>query len=364
MAMEWVVSRQNETTSPVNVERGHGGHTPRPLLPGFVPEEFDALPQGVPIVDYSDLFGTAEGTPWLRQWASERGVDLRGLRPIKVERGPRTCKHLFALRDGYAVESVLIRRRDGETACISSQAGCGFGCRFCASGRAGLKRNLLSGEIVEQVVRLGRGVNRIVFMGIGEPLANYTQVIRAIHVLRDRRGMNFPTTGITISTIGIPSALKRLREEHLGINLTVSLHATTQQVRDWLIPGARGHALSEVVARALSWGERHGRTVTFAYLLLPGINDSPQDSARLAGMLRGRPARVNLMRWNSVEGAGFARIGDSGLRRFRGQLERASVPATVRDTQGLDASSACGQLWLRDARGRPFPARRDPARDR
>ncbi len=161
------------------------------------------------------------------------------LRAIRRERGSRSQKILFALSDGFAIETVLIRRRDGYTACVSSQVGCAFACRFCASGQAGLMRNLSAAEIVEQVVQLGRGVNRIVFMGIGEPLNNYDHVLAAIRILRDRRGLDFPTTGITISTIGIPKALVRLREEHLAINLTISLHATTQEVRDRLIPGAR-----------------------------------------------------------------------------------------------------------------------------
>ena len=315
--------------------------------------EFDVLNADNDVgISYRDLFSPNADLPrTLRAWAGASGLRLRGLHRITNERGGRSQKVLFGLSDGYAVESVLIRRRDGHTACISSQVGCAFACQFCASGQAGLKRNLLAGEIVEQVVQLGPKVNRIVFMGIGEPLNNYEQVIKAIRILRDRRGRDFPTTGITISTIGIPKALTRLREEHLGVNLTISLHATTQEIRDHLIPGARKHDIMEVISRALSWAQRHNRTVTFVYLVISGINDTPADAKRLARMLAGQRARVNLMRWNPVDGIALDRTPDRSLGMFRSELERAHVPVVVRDTQGRDISAACGQLWLRDVKG-------------
>ena len=303
-------------------------------------------------VAYGDIFTCHEDLPReLRRWAEDRNVQLRTLVRIKSEQGKRSQKVLFGLSDGYAIESVLIRRHDGFTACISSQVGCAFSCRFCASGQAGLRRNLDRHEIVEQVVRLGPKVNRIVFMGIGEPLNNYKNVLAAIRIMRDRDGMRFPTTGITISTIGIPKALARLREEHLGINLTISLHATTQAVRDRLIPGSRKHDLHEVVDRAISWAERHNRIVTFVYLLLPGVNDDRGDAERLARMLVGKPARLNLMRWNPVETVDLGRSADHQLHHFRQRLVQAGVPVVVRDTQGADIDAACGQLWLRDLRG-------------
>lgn len=322
-------------------------------------DEFDVLNDGCEErIGYRDLFCPHADLPRdLRSWSGARNVQLRSLRKITHERGGQSQKVLFGLQDGYAVESVLIRRRDGHTACISSQVGCAFACRFCASGQAGLKRNLLAGEIIEQVVQLGPKVNRIVFMGIGEPLNNYEQVIKVIRILRDRRGLGFPTTGITISTIGIPKALAQLREEHLAINLTISLHATTQEVRDRLIPGSRKHDISEVVARASSWAERHNRVVTFVYLVLPGINDTLADAKRLVRMMSGRKARVNLMRWNPVDGVALGRTTDRSLGLFREILGRAGVPVVVRDTQGRDISAACGQLWLRDLKGIPVDGR-------
>lgn len=316
-------------------------------------EAFESLgPGGLP---YRALFTPHEDIPRpLRRWA-----EANELAPRALTRRDRLTSHtsekiLFGLRDGYAIESVLIRRHDGYTACVSSQVGCAFACRFCASGQAGLRRNLSAGEIVEQVVRLGTRVNRIVFMGIGEPLNNYDNVLAAIRTLRDRRGMAFPASGITISTIGIPRALKALREEHLKLNLTISLHATTDETRGHLIPGARKHAIADVVGGALSWAQRHNRLVTFVYLLLPGINDTESDLARLVAMFRNQPARLNLMRWNSVDGLGFSRISDARLHHFRTGLARAGIPVVVRDTQGKGIDAACGQLWLRDLQGHPL----------
>lgn len=323
---------------------------------GLTSSEFDAIEQYVtPKISYRDLFFSQPHPPSpVAKWAEAGNLQLRRLRRIADEHGGRCQKILFGLSDGYSVESVVIRRRDGDTACISSQVGCAFSCRFCASGQAGLKRNLYAAEIVEQVVRLGPRVNRIVFMGIGEPLANYEQVVRAMRILRDRRGLGFPTTGISLSTVGIPKGLERLREEHLAIQLTISLHATTQEVRNQLIPGSKRHDLQEVIWRGLSWAERHNRLVTFAYLVLPGINDSPADASRLARLLAGQKARVNLMRYNPVDGIAISKTGDRSLALFRARLERADIPVVVRDTQGRDISAACGQLWLRDIGGLPL----------
>eukprot|EP00873_Tetraselmis_striata_P032628 jgi/Tetstr1/452892/TSEL_039928.t1 len=312
-----------------------------------------------PTLSYRALFSPHADLPNnLKRWGEHHGTELRRLMLKSRDRGTRSEKFLFALPDGYAIETVLIRRRDGYTACVSSQVGCAFACRFCASGQAGLKRNLSAGEIVEQIVRLGPRVNRIVFMGIGEPLNNYDNVLKAIRILRDRSGLALPASGMTISTIGIPRALRALREEHLKINLTISLHATTQETRAALIPGAKKHDIGEVNARALSWAERHSRIVTFVYLVLPGINDTHADLDRLCAMFAGQPARINLMRWNPVDGVALRRTDDHTLAAFRHGLERAGIPVVVRDTQGRDITAACGQLWLRDLNGSPLATAR------
>lgn len=271
------------------------------------------------------------------------------LRPRDRQTGSTSTRHVFELADGGAIETVAIRRRTGRTACVSSQVGCAFGCTFCASGRLGLARNLRAGEIVQQVLALGPTINRVVFMGIGEPLHNYDQVLRAIRILRERRGRALATSGITISTIGIPKRLTQLREEHLKVNLTISLHATTDEVRHQLIPGAKAFPIESVVDAGRRWAHRHNRTVTYVYLLLPGVNDHDADARRLARLLDGGHARVNLMRWNPVLGGPrYQRISDRGLARFRGRLRASGLAVTVRDTQGRDIDAACGQLWLRD----------------
>lgn len=278
-------------------------------------------------------------------------TDTVPLRRIEASTGRMSTKFLFALAGGGAIEAVRIKRRTGMTACVSSQVGCAFGCTFCASGKLGLQRQLLAGEIVQQVLELGPKVNRVVFMGIGEPLHNYEQVLRAVRILRDRRGMGLKTSGITISTIGIPQRLRRLREEHLKINLTISLHATTDEVRHRLIPGARGFALEEVIDASQSWARRHNRIVTYVYLLLPGINDTAADARRLVALLGAAKARINLMRWNPVLGGDtYRRIDDVGLGQFKARLESGGLDVTVRDTQGRDIDAACGQLWLRAVR--------------
>lgn len=273
------------------------------------------------------------------------------LRRSAVNSGHMTSKYLFDLPSGDAIEAVRIRRRTGMTACVSSQVGCGFGCAFCASGRLGLRRHLLPGEIVQQVMELGQRINRVVFMGIGEPLHNYDNVLKAIRILGDRRGLDMSTAGMTISTIGLPEGLKRLREEHLKINLTISLHATTDELRHDLIPGSKGHEIEEIVARSQSWAVRHNRVPTYVYLVLPGLNDSPADVARLRAWFKGQPARVNLMRWNPVGGGRqFKRVDDRTLGRFKSGLTAAGIPTVVRDTQGKDIEAACGQLWLHNGR--------------
>lgn len=291
----------------------------------------------------------------LQQVLQESGIGLGRLHEVESVSGNMTSKFVFALEDGAAIEAVRIRRRTGFTACVSSQVGCAMGCRFCASGRLGLKRHLSSGEIVEQVVRLGPKINRLVFMGIGEPLHNYNQVIQAIRTLRERHGAGLRTSGVTISSIGVPEGLRRLREEHIAINLTISLHATLDETRHQLIPGSKNVSVDEVVQLSQSWAKRHNRPVTYVYLLLPGVNDSKSDARRLIQWFRNQPARVNLMRWNPVEGGDtYKRIDDRGLSRFKSLLISEGVPATVRDTQGRDIEAACGQLWLRRELEVPF----------
>ncbi|HET6498860.1 MAG TPA: radical SAM protein [Coriobacteriia bacterium] len=274
------------------------------------------------------------------------------LRAVSVERGRMSSKYLFELDGaaGAAVEAVRIKRRTGATACVSTQAGCAVGCSFCASGANGLVRDLSAGEIVEQVMALGPGVNRVVYMGVGEPLMNLEAVLKSMRILRDRQGLALPTSGMTISTIGGPAGLKQLRDVHMKFNLTISLHATRDDVRHRLMPGTSRHHVDDVVAAATDWSLRHNRPVTYAYLVFPGLNDARSDVRQLTKWFTGGGGRVNLMRWNPVpERTSLPIARDRDLHRMRETLTLGGVEAGVRDTQGLDVHGACGQLRLRHA---------------
>jgi 23S rRNA (adenine2503-C2)-methyltransferase len=267
------------------------------------------------------------------------------LKLLKIYRDFNTTKYLFLLNDGSKIETVCIRRRTGITACVSTQVGCAVRCAFCASGRNGLVRNLTETEIVAQILSVKERVNRIVFMGIGEPLHNYASLIKSIHLLRDRNGLNFPTDGITISTVGPGAGLKRLREEHLKIQLVLSLHATTQRVRDRLIPGMKNNSIEETVSAVLSYGKRHNQKITIAYLLLPGINDSLEDKKRLAQWFGGKNVRINLLPLNKTMGS-YPFATQSRLRSFKKDLENLGLEVTVRESQGKNIQAACGQLAI------------------
>ena len=216
----------------------------------------------------------------------------------KVYKSSDTEKYVYELKDNRYIETVFIKRRDGGTVCVSTQVGCSVGCIFCESGRNGFVRNLTPSEIVQQVILIRQKVNRIVFMGMGEPLFNYDNLIAAIHILRDRNGLNFPTDGITVSTVGPVNQLKKLREEHLKIQLTISLHAATQAARNCIIPHMHMYAIEDVVKQALSYSQRHNRKVVFAYLLLPGINDRSSDIRQLAKWFKGKNVMINVLQYN------------------------------------------------------------------
>ncbi len=271
------------------------------------------------------------------------GMDLKLL---KTDKDQNTTKYLFELNDGNRIETVCIKRRTGITVCVSTQVGCAVGCAFCASGLHGLIRNLTASEIVAQVLSVKERINRIVFMGIGEPLHNYLSLIESIHILRDRNGLNFPTDGITVSTVGVLNRLKRLREEHLKIQLVLSLHATNQSVRNRLIPGMKRNNIEETVKAFLSYGKRHNRKVTVAYLLFPGINDRISDKKQLAKWFRDENVRINLLPFNKTIGT-FRCATAEQLQTFKKDLEALGLEVTIRKTEGRNIQAACGQLVIK-----------------
>ncbi len=258
--------------------------------------------------------------------------------------GKDTTKYAFELSDNFCIETVCIKRKTGTTICISTMVGCPVGCIFCASGKNGFIRNLTPSEIVQQVVMVKERINRIVFMGMGEPLFNYDSVIKSIHILRDRDGLNFPTDGITISTVGPVPQLRKLREEHLKIQLTLSLHATNQRIRNLVMPHMKNFDIEEIVGSVLSYSDRHNRKVTIAYLLIPGINDKPSDVQHLSKWFVGKNVLINVLQYNETECSVVKRPNKQQLVAFKKKLEDAGLSVKLRESRGNNIKAACGQL--------------------
>ncbi len=258
--------------------------------------------------------------------------------------GGDTTKYAFELHDGYCIETVCIKRRTGSTVCVSTMVGCPVGCIFCASGKNGFIRNLSPAEIVQQIVLLRERVNRIVFMGMGEPLFNYDNLIKSIHILRDRNGLDFPTDGINVSTVGPVEQLKRLREEHLKIQFTLSLHATDQATRNMIMPHMKSNNIHSVVEAALSYSERHNRKITIAYLLAPGINDRASDVKQLGKWFRGKNVLINLLQYNETACNKIKHPNKQQLVAFKLRLEEAGLEVKLRESRGNRIKAACGQL--------------------
>ncbi|MCU4750141.1 23S rRNA (adenine(2503)-C(2))-methyltransferase RlmN [Streptomyces sp. JH002] len=269
-----------------------------------------------------------------------------------------TRKTLWRLHDGTLVESVLMRYPDRVTMCISSQAGCGMNCPFCATGQAGLDRNLSTAEIVHQIVDGMRALrdgevpggparlSNIVFMGMGEPLANYNRVIGAIRRLTDPEpdGIGLSQRGITVSTVGLVPAMRRFADEGLSCRLAVSLHAPDDELRDTLVPVNTRWKVREVLDAAWEYAERSGRRISIEYALIRDINDQAWRADLLGKMLRGHRAHVNLIPLNPTPGSKWTASRPEDEAAFVEALRAQGVPVTVRDTRGQEIEGACGQL--------------------
>jgi 23S rRNA (adenine2503-C2)-methyltransferase len=269
-----------------------------------------------------------------------------------------TVKMLWKLHDGSRVESVLMGYRDRVTICVSSQAGCGMNCPFCATGQAGLTRNLSTAEIVEQVIagsRLVRDgdfpgsrdrVSNVVFMGMGEPLANYKALMGAIHRMVDPvpEGLGMSARGITVSTVGLVPRMRELATEGLPLRLAVSLHAPDDQLRDTLVPINTRFPVSEVLDAAWHYADVTRRRVSIEYALIRDVNDQRWRAELLAKRLRGHLVHVNLIPLNPTPGSAWTASDPDDERAFVRALEEAGVPVTVRDTRGREIDGACGQL--------------------
>jgi 23S rRNA (adenine2503-C2)-methyltransferase len=280
------------------------------------------------------------------------------LTPVAETRDRRgtTVKWLYALPDGARVETVLMHYRDRSTVCVSSQAGCAMGCGFCATGQAGFERHLTTGEIVEQVVRAarrarddGRRLGNVVFMGMGEPLANLDRVWAAVERIHHDLGVS--ARRITISTVGLVPGIRRLAAADLPVNLAVSLHAANDALRDELVPINRRYPLSVLVSACADHLRATGRRLSFEWALIDGTNDRASDARELAELARGLPlpAHVNLIPLNPTPGFGTAGSPPARVERFQGWLRDLGVNATVRRNRGVEIDAACGQLAARVA---------------
>lgn len=278
--------------------------------------------------------------------------DITPVIRIKTDGEPTgTRKLLVGLRDGECVEEVLIPARDRRTVCVSSQIGCRFACAFCASGRGGCVRNLEAGEIVGEFLlawrEYGDRPTNLVFMGMGEPFDNYDAVMKAIRILNDADGVNLGARHMTLSTSGVVPGIERLAGEGLQVELSVSLHAPDDELRDRLMPVNRRYPLAGLIAACGKYTAATGRIITFEYTLIRGVNDTRRHAASLAKLIKPVPCRVNLIPLSPVEGFdGCPPAPETGLM-FIEQLGRSGLNATLRVSKGSRIDAACGQLRLR-----------------
>jgi 23S rRNA (adenine2503-C2)-methyltransferase len=275
-----------------------------------------------------------------------------------------TIKWTWRTWDGRLVESVYMPEPERRTLCVSSQVGCAVGCTFCLTGTMGLARNLEPGEIADQVHRanrrlvelgLGEGprpLTNLVFMGMGEPLANYRSLKVALDLLLSEDGPNFSQRRVTVSTSGLVPVIRRLGEETL-VKLAVSLNATTDAQRDAIMPINRRWPLAELLAACRAFPTRNGRRITFEYVLLAGVNDELEDARRLAKLLRGIPAKVNLIPYNENPGLDFRAPPPERVSAFQEELAARDLTVVVRRSRGTDISAACGQLAAEGGPGDP-----------
>ena len=259
-----------------------------------------------------------------------------------------TTKFLFRLEDGAAVETVLMKYNFGNSVCVSSQVGCRMKCDFCASSKLSFERNLTAGEIVQQILlvskHIGEKISNIVFMGIGEPFDNYDNVMKAIRILNEPHGLGIGARHITVSTSGLVPQILRFADEGIQANLSISLHATTDELRDKVMPVNKAYNIKLLLQACKKYIEKTHRRITFEYAVMYGLNDTIRDACRLADLLEGMLCHVNLIPINPVEGAQYKRPSQNIMMNFRDALNNRGITATIRRELGSDVDAACGQL--------------------
>ena len=300
----------------------------------------------------------------------EGAYDFTALKLTRMQGSADTTrKLLWKLRGGDYVESVLIpasvdlfgERSDRFTLCLSTQVGCAYGCKFCASGLEGWKRNLTAGEIVAQVIETERAtgtrINNLVFMGMGEPLANYANLMQALEAINAPWGVGIGARHITISTSGLAPQIHQLASQPMQIRLALSLHGASDEVRQQIMPVNRKYPLAELLDACADYQEKKRKMMTLEYILIEGVNDSPEQAVLLSRHARRLHAKVNLIPYNTVEGLEWRRPPENIIDEFAAILTRSQVTATVRREKGHDIDAACGQLRLKQLQADASTAR-------
>jgi len=285
-----------------------------------------------------------------RKLLSEKAkIDV--LKLIKVEESADgTRKYLFELEDGNRIESVFIPEKDWNTLCVSTQVGCPVGCKFCLTAKDGFTRNLLPSEIVDQYIHVQRDVgedkriSNVVFMGMGEPFLNFDNVKKAVEIMTHKNMLDLSTRKITISTVGIVPGIDRMAKELNKVKLAVSLHATTDEVREKLVPLNKKYPISEIMKALKRYPADNVRRIMIEYVMLKGVNDKLEDAKRLVKLVKGLPVKVNLIPFNPYPGSPYEPSSRKQIEKFQKVLWDYNIAAFIRDSRGQDISAACGML--------------------
>lgn len=275
-------------------------------------------------------------------------ISVANIEKKLVSRYDKTVKYLFSFNDGECVESVVMSYKYGYSICISTQVGCKMGCTFCATGKSGFSRSLVPSEMLGQIEAAQRDLNirisNIVLMGMGEPLDNFDNVVKFLRLVSSDNGLNIGMRHITLSTCGIVPKIYELAKLHLGITLSVSLHAPNDEIRQRTMPIARKYSIEELLKACSDYFKTTGRRVTFEYSMISGVNDSDENARELAKRLEGTQSHVNLIPVNTVEGTGYLKSNIKRQQAFINILAAKNIGATVRRTLGSDINASCGQL--------------------
>ncbi|MBV9463130.1 MAG: 23S rRNA (adenine(2503)-C(2))-methyltransferase RlmN [Verrucomicrobiae bacterium] len=310
----------------------------------------------------ADRFDAMSNLPAALRSRLQEAFDCHALKALRTRHSTDTTeKFLFELGDRSFIETVLIpatpgltTRSDRHTVCVSTQVGCAYGCKFCASGLEGWKRNLEAGEIVDQVVQVaklsGQRVTNLVIMGMGEPLANYENLLKALRILNSPWSLGIGARKITISTSGLAPRIRQLADEALQFRLAISLHGATDEVRGQIMPVNRKYPLAELMDACLEYQRKKGRMLTFEYILIDGVNDGLTQAKELVKLAQRAHAKVNLIPYNPVEGLPWKRPSPGRCNAFAHEVRAGGIHATLRTEKGTDIDAACGQLRLRTER--------------